>query len=56
MSRIISICDSYDAITSDRPYRKAQSHDAALEEIFACAGKQFDFDLVKEFMSLFTEN
>ncbi len=50
MSRIIAICDSYDAITNDRPYRKARSHDFALAEIAACAGKQFDPELVEHFL------
>lgn len=53
MSRIIAICDSYDAITNDRPYRKARSHDFALAEIAACAGKQFDPELVEHFLSQF---
>lgn len=53
MSRILSICDSYDAMTNERPYRKAQSQEIALKEIVACAGKQFDPFLVKQFVMLF---
>lgn len=53
ISRIISICDSYDAITNDRPYRKAQSHEYALKEIDACSGKQFDGFLVDRFIMMF---
>jgi diguanylate cyclase (GGDEF)-like protein/putative nucleotidyltransferase with HDIG domain len=41
-SRIILACDAYHAMTSDRPYRQAMSHGAAIEEIAKCAGTQFD--------------
>jgi putative nucleotidyltransferase with HDIG domain len=44
-SRIIAVCDSYNAMTSDRPYRRALSHDAALAELRAHAGWQFDPDV-----------
>ncbi len=41
-SRIIITADTYHAITSDRPYRAARSHDDAVEELTRCAGTQFD--------------
>jgi HD-GYP domain-containing protein (c-di-GMP phosphodiesterase class II) len=41
-SRIIFACDAYDAMVSDRPYAKAMSEDAALEQIRAGCGVQFD--------------
>lgn len=50
--RLLAIADAYDAMTSDRPYRKAMSHEAAMEEIRRCAGTQFDPSLVKVFMGL----
>ncbi len=45
-SRIISTCDAYDAMTSDRPYRAAMSHDVAVAELQSCCGRQFDPDAV----------
>jgi HD-GYP domain-containing protein (c-di-GMP phosphodiesterase class II) len=44
-SRIIAVCDSYNAMTSDRPYRRALSHRDALAELRAHAGWQFDPDV-----------
>jgi polar amino acid transport system substrate-binding protein len=41
-SRIISVCDSFNAMTSDRPYRRAMSADDALTELHINAGWQFD--------------
>lgn len=51
--RILTIADSYDAMTSDRPYRKAMSHDEALAELKRCAGTQFDPDMVTKFIKVF---
>ncbi len=48
--RMLSIVDAYDAMTSDRPYRKAMSHDQALEELLSCKGRQFDPQLVDIFL------
>ena len=45
-ARIFAVIDTYDAITSDRPYRKAQPHGAACEEISKMVGTQFDPDIV----------
>lgn len=41
-SRIFSIIDTLDAMTSDRPYRPAQSYEKALQELERCAGTHFD--------------
>jgi len=46
-SRIISIADTYDAMTSDRPYRKALSHEEAIQEIVRCKGTQLDAKIVE---------
>jgi HD-GYP domain-containing protein (c-di-GMP phosphodiesterase class II) len=50
MARIISVADVYDAMTSDRAYRKALPHAATISEIQRCAGSQFDPDLSREFV------
>jgi diguanylate cyclase (GGDEF)-like protein/putative nucleotidyltransferase with HDIG domain len=44
-SRVIIAADTYHAITSDRPYRAAKSHEHAVEELMRCAGTQFDPDV-----------
>lgn len=46
-SRIISIADTYDSMTSDRPYRKALTHEEAVNEIIRCKGTQFDPRLIE---------
>lgn len=50
--RILTIADAYDAMTSDRPYRKGMPHQAALSELRRCAGKQFDPELVNAFVRI----
>ena len=49
-ARILTIADSYDAMTSDRVYRKGMSHEAAIEELRRCSGTQFDPTLVEHFV------
>lgn len=51
-SRVILVADAYDAITSDRPYRKRRSKEEALAELRRGAGTQFDPKVVKGFESV----
>ncbi len=51
-ARIFSVADTLDAITSDRPYRAAQTVQAAKIEIEKWGGRQFDPDVVKAFLSM----
>jgi diguanylate cyclase (GGDEF)-like protein/PAS domain S-box-containing protein len=51
-ARIFSIIDAYDAMTSERPYQKKKSKTEAIKELRDCAGKQFDPDLVEEFIAI----
>jgi HD-GYP domain-containing protein (c-di-GMP phosphodiesterase class II) len=55
-ARIFAIADSFDAMTSDRPYRRALSTDEVIEEIVAGAGSQFDPSCVEVFVDLVTED
>ena len=50
---IITIADSFDAMTSARPYRSPRSEDEALKEIMRCSGTQFDPRLVEIFIKVF---
>jgi HD-GYP domain-containing protein (c-di-GMP phosphodiesterase class II) len=49
-ARIVAVCDAYEAITSDRCYRKARSFDEARAELLAAAGSQFDPTVVELFL------
>lgn len=49
-ARILAVADTYDAMTSTRPYRKALDHSVAIEELIRCSGKQFDPEVVFAFL------
>jgi diguanylate cyclase (GGDEF)-like protein len=49
-ARILAVADAYEAMTADRPYRAALGHDAARVELQACAGTQFDPEIVEAFL------
>jgi len=51
-ARIISVADSYDAMTSERSYRTGMSREAAIEELKKCSGTQFDPEIVDVFVNL----
>ena len=54
-ARIFAIADTFDAITSDRPYRRGVSFDLARAEIVRCSQSQFDPDCVRAFVDLSNE-
>jgi putative nucleotidyltransferase with HDIG domain len=51
-ARILALCDAFDAMTSDRPYRSALSQLAAIQEIDHGVGSQFDPDLAEHFIQI----
>jgi response regulator RpfG family c-di-GMP phosphodiesterase len=50
VGRVVAIADAYDAMTSDRAYRRALPHEVAIGEIERCAGSQFDPELAEAFV------
>jgi HD-GYP domain-containing protein (c-di-GMP phosphodiesterase class II) len=55
-SRIIAVADAFEAMTSDRPYRKAFNIRVALDRLQEAAGRQFDAGIVDVFIRLFQES
>jgi putative nucleotidyltransferase with HDIG domain len=55
MARILAVADSFDAMTSDRPYRKAMSKPAAIAEIKQFSGRSFDPAVVDAFLEVLRE-
>jgi putative nucleotidyltransferase with HDIG domain len=51
-ARVIAVADAFDAMTTDRPYRRARTAAAAMQELQACAGTQFDPVYVAAFAAL----
>ena len=54
-ARIIAVADAFDAMVTDRPYRRGKPAWQALEEIERCAGTQFDPSVVTAFKTIFSE-
>ena len=53
MTRVISVADTFDSMTTDRPYRKHLSNEMSLREIEVCAGTQFDPVVVAAFLKAY---
>jgi HD-GYP domain-containing protein (c-di-GMP phosphodiesterase class II) len=53
LARIVAVADTYDALTTDRPYRKAMGREAAVEEMKRCSGTQLDKEVVKAFIQAY---
>ena len=55
-SRVIAVCDTYDAMTTNRPYRNALTKERALDEIERCSGGQFDPKMAGHFIKMMSED
>lgn len=56
LARILCVVDSFDAMTSNRPYNKMKSYQEAIEELKVCSGTHFDPELTKIFIEVIEEN
>lgn len=52
LARILTVADSYEAMTSDRPYRRGRSTEEAITELRSCSGSQFDPKIVEAFVDV----
>lgn len=55
IAKIVSVADTYDAMTTDRPYRKAFEKEAAVKELKRCAGTKFDKKIVEAFLQAYQQ-
>ncbi len=55
-ARILSVADSFDAMVTDRPYRKGMPHWEAMEELEKCSGTQFDPQVVEAFKRVYAKD
>lgn len=55
LARILTIVDSFDAMTSQRSYNKCKTYEEAKEELISCSGTQFDPELVTKFIEIIDE-
>jgi HD-GYP domain-containing protein (c-di-GMP phosphodiesterase class II) len=56
IARIIAVADSYDAMTSVRPYRRAKTKEEAIAELRRCSGTEFDPAIVKAFVTFISSS
>jgi diguanylate cyclase (GGDEF)-like protein len=56
LARVLTVADSFDAMTSNRPYNKRKTYEEAIEELKKCSGTQFDPDIAKAFIEIIAEN
>ena len=56
LARIMAVADSFDAMTTDRPYRKGLHHETAISDIKANKNKQFDKKIVDVFLGILEDD
>ena len=54
LARVLTVVDSFDAMTSNRPYSKRKTYEEGVEELRKCSGAQFDPDIVEAFIKVIT--
>ncbi|GIM28593.1 diguanylate cyclase [Clostridium polyendosporum] len=55
LARVLTVVDSFDAMTSNRPYNKRKTYQKAIEELRRCSGTQFDPHIVEKFIEVIKE-
>ncbi|MGZ3525547.1 MAG: HD domain-containing phosphohydrolase [Thermodesulfobacteriota bacterium] len=53
LAKIVAVADTFDAMTTNRPYRKAMEKEAAIKELERCSGRQFDEKVVEAFIQAY---
>ncbi|AOR22804.1 diguanylate cyclase [Clostridium taeniosporum] len=56
LARILTVVDSFDAITSNRPYKTRKTYEEGIHELERCSGTQFDPDIVRDFIEVIRNN
>jgi len=56
LARVLTVVDSFDAMTSNRPYNKRKTYEEAINELINFSGTQFDPEIVKKFIEVIEEN
>lgn len=56
LARVLTVVDSFDAMTSNRPYNRRKSYEEGIEELRKCSGEQFDPEIVKAFIEVIESN
>lgn len=56
LARVLTVVDSFDAMTSNRPYNKRKTYEEAIDELVNFSGTQFDTEIVKKFIEVIEEN
>ncbi|KGK87760.1 diguanylate cyclase [Clostridium sp. HMP27] len=56
LARVLTVVDSFDAMTSNRPYNKRKTYDEAIDELKRCSGNQFDPVITRAFIDLILES
>jgi HD-GYP domain-containing protein (c-di-GMP phosphodiesterase class II) len=55
LARILCLIDSFDAMTTERPYQKTKTFQEAIDELNDCSGKQFDPQFIEPFIAMIKE-